>query len=327
MRTNKWRTAGFIAMGLLAGIPLAVAQNANPFDDAPAPSSRAQAIQAESQRQSGDLSDDSGPRVAGLFGKSDEEIAAEEAAAAAARQHEQTQDSNIATLTQKNADLEQTVQRLTGQNETLSHRVDEFESKIAKMQKDFDYRICMLAQQQLGSSDDAASTDAPPAPALNCASVGSTASAPPPDAQAYGAGNPMPLTPPPSAPNSQTQYDSAMKLLAKLQYSEARSTFQGIVDANPDDPLAPQAVYWIGDIAYVQKDYQSAARSFAQEIKKYPSSDRAPESMLKLGQSMIAMGKKEEGCITLGALKEKYPQSAATIGKKATAARKAASCH
>jgi tol-pal system protein YbgF len=322
MRAIKRGVLGLIAAGLMS------AAVADPFDDAPAPANRAQAIQAESQRQSGDLSDDSGTRVAGLFGKSDEEIAAEQAAAAAARQHEQTQDSNIATLTQKNADLEQTVQRLTGQNETLSHRVDEFESKIAKMQKDFDYRICMLAQQQLASSsDDTATTDAPPAPAINCASMGSTASAPPPDAQVYGAGNPVSLPGPPPAAGSRQQFDNAMRLLAKAQYDEARSAFQGIVDANPDDEMAPQAVYWIGDIAYVQRDYQSAARSFAMEIKKYPSSDRAPESMLKLGQSLIAMGKKEEGCTTLGALKEKYPQSAATTGKKATAARKAASCH
>ena len=309
------------ALGLAAAV-LASTAFADPFDDA-SPSNRAQQMQAESQKQDRDLSDDSGTKVAGLFGKSDEEIAAEQAAAAAAKQHEATQDSQIATLTQQNADLQATVQRLTHDNESLGHRVDEFESKIAKMQKDFDYRLCMLAQQQFTSDADA-STDAPPAPAINCS--GASSAAPPlSDPQTYGAGNPMPLTPPPSAPNSQTQYDTGMKLLAKLQYDEARSTFQGIVDANPDDPLAPQASYWVGDIAYVRKDYQSAALAFAKVIKKYPSSDRAPESMLKLGQSMIAMGKKEEGCITLAALKEKFPKD--PIDKKAAVARKAASCH
>ena len=63
------------------------------------------------------------------------------------------------------------------------------------------------------------------------------------------------------------------------------------------------------NIAYVQKDYPGAARAFAEEIKKYPSSPRAPESMLKLGQSLIAMNQKKEGCTTLGALTSKYPES------------------
>ncbi|HSZ75088.1 MAG TPA: tol-pal system protein YbgF [Rhizomicrobium sp.] len=316
---RKWRVGIVVAAGVLAAVPFAFAQD------------RAQQIQTESQRLSGDLSDDSGQskRVAGLFGKSDEEIAAEQAATAAQKQHEDTQDSQIATLNQQVSDLQATVRQLTGQNEQLSHRVGEFEDKIQKMQKDFDYRICVLAQQQLGAGPDdaAAGSDQaapPPAPAMDCAATHSAPPAPPPDSQVYNAGGPSTLAPPPTNDPHQ-QYNAAMALLAKAQYPEASAAFQAIVDANPDGDLAPQAVYWLGDIAYVQKDYQGAAREFALEIKKYPASDRAPESMLKLGQTLIAMGKKEEGCTTLGAIKEKFPKD--PIDKKAVAARKAASCH
>ena len=38
----------------------------------------------------------------------------------------------------------------------------------------------------------------------------------------------------------------------------------------PKDALTPQALYWVGDIAYVQKDYPTAAHTFAEELKKYP---------------------------------------------------------
>ena len=314
---RNWRVGVVVAAGWLSAMPFAFAQD------------RAQQIQTESQRLSGDLSDDSGQprRVAGLFGKSDDEIKAEQAAAAAAKQHEDAQDASIAALNQQVSDLQASVQRLTGQNEQLTHRVGEFEDRIAKMQKDFDYRICMLAQQQLSAgSDDAAGADqsAPPAPAMDCAAVHSAPVAPPPDSQVYNAGSPNALAPPPTNDPHQ-QYNAAMALLAKAQYSEASASFQAIVDANPDSDLAPQANYWIGDIAYVQKDYQGAARAFALEIKKYPTSDRAPESMLKLGQTLIAMGKKDEGCTTLGAIKDKFPKD--PIDKKAVAARKAASCH
>ena len=116
-----------------------------------------------------------------------------------------------------------------------------------------------------------------------------------------------------------------MKLLAKAQYDEARSAFRSFADGYPNDELAPQAVYWVGDIAYVQKDYPAAARAFAEEIKKYPDSTRAPDSMLKLGQSLIAMGNKQEGCTALAALPTKYP-NAENVASRAAAERKAAHC-
>jgi tol-pal system protein YbgF len=132
------------------------------------------------------------------------------------------------------------------------------------------------------------------------------------------------VTPPPS-PN-RARFDAAMKLLGKTQYDEARSAFRSFADAYPNDELAPQAVYWFGDIAYVQKDYPAAARAFAEEIKKYPDSTRAPDSMLKLGQALLAMGQKQEGCSALAALPTKYPNASKTIVARATQERKAGGC-
>ena len=77
----------------------------------------------------------------------------------------------------------------------------------------------------------------------------------------------------------------------------------------------------------MQKDYPSAARAFAEELKKYPSSPRAPESMLKLGQSLLAMNQKQEGCTALAALGSKYPGASKTIVSQAEAVRRAGGCH
>jgi tol-pal system protein YbgF len=113
-----------------------------------------------------------------------------------------------------------------------------------------------------------------------------------------------------------------MNLLAKARYDEARAAFRGFADSHPDDALAPQAVYWIGDIAYVQKDYPTAARTFAEVIKKYPNSTRAPDSMLKLGQALIAGGQKKEGCTALAALPAKYPKAAKSLLDQGAEARR-----
>jgi tol-pal system protein YbgF len=141
------------------------------------------------------------------------------------------------------------------------------------------------------------------------------------------AGQAASLSPPPNA-NLQTrsQFDTALDLLAKARYDDARAAFRSFADNNPDDDLTPKAIYWVGDIAYVQKDYASAARAFAEQIKKYPTSPRAPDSMLKLGQSLIAMGQAKEGCMTLGALTSRYPNASKAVVSQAAGERKA-SCH
>jgi tol-pal system protein YbgF len=306
-------------------------------------------------------------RVADLFGESDEEKAAR-------LQHEQSQDSSITGLNQRMGDVEESLRRATGQIEQLDHRIDELNSRIERMQKDFDYKLCTLAAQQLGASGEAGEESALPCPGTVSTAPPPAASAPPPPAPASSitssssgvvhlapppASSPITssqsgvvhlapppgvlgtlpannaprgtaaapaLVPPPAQSANRPQFEAAMNLLAKAQYDEARSAFRAFADAYPKDELTPQAVYWIGDIAYVQKDYAAAARAFVEEIKKYPSSPRAPESMLKLGQSLIALNQKQEGCTTLAALPTKYPNASKTVVARAAQEHKAAAC-
>jgi len=285
-------------------------------------------------------------QVADLFGESDKDRQER-------LQHEQAQDSSIASLNERVGDLENTLRQLTGQMEQLDHRVSEFDAKIARMQKDFDYKLCTLSAQQLsaaGGADDqnALPCNGTPAQSNPSASAAPAQMGPPPPSN-----TPIHLAPPPGvlgtlptgAPLPQTtapqdgpplqtasidthpQFDAALNLLAKAQYDEARAAFRAFADAHPKDDLTPQAVYWVGDIAYVQKDYQNAAHAFAEEIKRFPSSPRAPESMLRLGQSLLAMNQKKEGCTFLAALPKTYPAASKTVQAQALGARKAADCH
>jgi tol-pal system protein YbgF len=263
-------------------------------------------------------------RMAALFGDSDEEKAARQ-------QHEDNQDLATQALSQRVHDLEETLRQLTGQNEALTHQVQELNEKLDHQQKDFEYRLCALAAQQLGASGqgqgslpcNAAASSGPPAPGGQPPSGGGEQMGKPPGSLgSLSQGDAAPPAPPQSG--ARGQYDAAMNLLSKAQYDEARAAFQGFADSNPKDPLAPQAVYWIGQIAYVQKDYPGAAHAFAEVIKKYPVSANAPESMLKLAQSLLAAGQKKEGCTALVALKKKYPKAGKSLLDQASSARRAA---
>jgi len=274
------------------------------------------------------------PAHAGLFGESDEEKAA--------RLHEGDQDASIADLTQRVHDLEESLRQATGQNESLAHQVQQLNDKLDRQKKDFEYRLCMIAAQQLGAAEGA-NSEQNGLPCAGGASASTTYSALPPGSQQSSSGihlAPPPgvlgtlparqaadLPPPPAAnPRTKSQFDAALDLLAKARYDDARAAFRNFADNNPGDELTPQAVYWVGDIAYVQKDYASAARAFVEQLKKYPTNAHSPDSMLKLGQSLIAMGQTKEGCTTLGALPSQYPGASKAVSAQAAIERKA-SCH
>lgn len=294
------------------------------------------------------------PASAQLFGPSDEEKAIVKA-------HEDGQDAAIEQANQRIRDLEDRVRGLTsslsqatGANEQLSHQLRQQDQKIDMMQKDFAYRLCTLSAQQLGAGDAmncaaAGTPSASAAPQQQSFRPGDTLPplgqsgdfgpapvlTPPSQTRPPGtlgtlpagpSGAPAPLSGPASAaPPNAAQYDAAMNLMSRAQYDEAAAGFRAYADANPGDTeLSPQAIYWVGNISFIRQDYSGAARSFAEAIKKYPKSTRAPDAMFKLAQSFMAMGQKSEGCTTLAQIRSRYPNAGAQTLTNAANLRKTA---
>ena len=299
------------------------------------------------------------PSQAQLFGPSDEEKqheADQDSQLTTLAGQNQQLSGRIQVLEDKSRSLTETLSQATGTNEELRHQLDLLNQKIDQQQKDFSYRLCMVSAQQLGAGADDQG--------LNCAATGADganiALAQPPGGNQGGnlapgtplppldsgpqnfgsqaSGAPIRLAPPPgnlgtltpsdraivAPPRGSNQFDTAMALLGKAQYNEAKASFRAYADANPDDSdLAPQAIYWVGNIEYTQRDYPNAIQAFAEQIKKYPKSARGPDSMLKLGQSLLAMGRTQEGCTTLAAIKSKFPQAPDATLTLAAGTRKA----
>jgi tol-pal system protein YbgF len=150
---------------------------------------------------------------------------------------------------------------------------------------------------------------------------------PPPPARPTLGTLPSETRGPVAAASLEEEFDSAMNLLARAQYDRASEAFRIFADSHPDSELAPHALYWTGDIAYsTRRDFGDAARQFAELLKEYPEAPRAPESMLKLGLSLLALGQKQEGCAALAALPAKYPNAGATVLNRARAERRTAAC-
>jgi len=226
-------------------------------------------------------------------------------------------------------ELESGVSRLTGQMEELGHRIDQLATQAERMQKQMEFDATQRANAQISA--------APPA-GDQLASVAPDTNAPTP---LPGSAPPLPTTPgvlgqipagstlptPAPAPDPKREFDNAMGLLSRAQYDDASDAFRKFAVDNPEHEQASAALYWTGDIAYsAKKDYQTAARDFAELLKKYPMAPRAPDSMLKLGLSLFQLGQMNEGCAALAALPAKYPQASPAIKTRATNERRDAMC-
>jgi tol-pal system protein YbgF len=124
----------------------------------------------------------------------------------------------------------------------------------------------------------------------------------------------------------QEQYKYAFGLLSQANYGEAELALRGFVKQNPNDPLAGNAKYWLGETFYVRQDYQQAAVTFAEAYQEYPDSGKAPDNLLKLGMSLSALGSQGDACGTFVELLKRYPQAAATILQRAKQERQRLSC-
>ena len=123
------------------------------------------------------------------------------------------------------------------------------------------------------------------------------------------------------------EFEAAMGLLTRAQYERAEEAFRIFSLTYPDTELGSQALYWSADIAYsVDRDYQGAARDFAELLRQYPDAPRAPDGMLKLGLSLLALGQIQEGCVTLAALPRTFPNAPASIAGRARIERQNAAC-
>lgn len=124
----------------------------------------------------------------------------------------------------------------------------------------------------------------------------------------------------------QEQYNNAFSLLRQAQYNEAEQALRGFVEQNPEDPLAGNAKYWLGETYYVRGNYQQSAVIFAEAYQQYPNNSKAPDNLLKLGMSLGALGNTADACGTFAELLKRYPKAAATVQRRTKQEQQRYSC-
>ena len=130
----------------------------------------------------------------------------------------------------------------------------------------------------------------------------------------------------PTAP-AREQYEAALTLLQQGDWTAAQGAFDGFLQRFPNDALAPNAAYWLGETHYIRKDYANAAAIFARNYRGYgPDSPKAPDNLLKLGMSLASLGDRERACQTFTELERRHGDAAAPVRQALVRERAAAGC-
>jgi tol-pal system protein YbgF len=113
-----------------------------------------------------------------------------------------------------------------------------------------------------------------------------------------------PAGPPPSA---DTLYSNGLRDLTSGKYDLARSEFDDYLKYYGDTDLASNAQYWLGEIAYAQKDYNTAVQQYDKVITNYPKSFKLASAHFKKGMALLELGQKNSGVKELREVVKRYP--------------------
>lgn len=260
--------------------------------------------------------------------------------------------------------LEGDLRTLTGKVEEQSYRISQLQTKLDKNLSDMDMRIKAVEAQShvaapmadmngSGASGTggfgmrtvtpyAPAPSSPPSPVASPANAGGMAGGGN-SASSGGVGTLGTLSQPPQgngtnavpAPSSAaggagaSSTDVYGKAFATLQggdYAGAAQAFEAFLAKYPDDPLAANAQYWLGESYYARQDYTQAARVFAEAYRKYPKSPKTQDNLLKLALSLAGQGNKNDACVALGQLRKEFPDGTGPVLTRAAEEQKKLSC-
>ena len=176
---------------------------------------------------------------------------------------------------------------MSTQVQGLSDNLEEIKSRLGK-----------LNQQLVDLQNSVQSVDA---------KISGTAPAtgtPSPTASTAGS-SPMPA----GAPSADTLYSNGLRDITSGKYDLARTEFQDYLKYYGDTDLASNAQFYLGEIAYSQKQYQQALGEYEKVLNNYPKSFKLAPARLKKGMALDKLGQKAAAVREFREVIRRYPNT------------------
>lgn len=114
----------------------------------------------------------------------------------------------------------------------------------------------------------------------------------------------------PSADGPEQLYKQGLdNIRNRQQYAAGRQQLEDFLKRYPDHDLHANAMYWIGEALFGEKEYERAILQFQDVIQKYPTHPKAAAAMFKQARSFGALGDKQNAKTTFQKLITSYPNS------------------
>jgi len=185
---------------------------------------------------------------------------------------------------------------MSTQVQGLSDNLEEIKSRIGKLNQqlvDLQNSVQNIDARLAGGT--ATGTSAPTFGGAPSSNGGS--SAPRSDATAPGG----------ASPSADTLYSNGLRDITSGKYDLARSEFADYLKYYGETDLASNAQFYLGEIAFSQKQYEQAVTEYNKVLSNYPKSFKLAPARLKKGMALIELGQKTPGVRELREVVKRYP--------------------
>ena len=198
--------------------------------------------------------------------------------------------------------------QLSGQIQSLNDSLDELKARMARIdsalknvQGQQQSMMAMLPQPGAAAAPDTA----PPAtsPAGNPGSGGPLANAVPAPLR-----HPT-LAAPQAGPPVKDMYRAAYGDYMSAKYTLAASEFNDLIKTYPDDTLAGNAWFYLGEIDVRNAKPTNSVKDYDHLLERYPDNAKIPAAHLHKGEAMISMKQTDAGVRELRTLIQRFPNS------------------
>jgi TolA-binding protein len=114
---------------------------------------------------------------------------------------------------------------------------------------------------------------------------------------------------PASAPPAADLYQTALKDWVSAKYPLASSEFNAVIHNYPDDPLAGNSYYYLGEIDYRNGKFSLAIKDYDHVLDGFPDSVKTAVAHLHKAQALIAIKEPDAGIREFRLLIQRFPNS------------------
>jgi tol-pal system protein YbgF len=210
---------------------------------------------------------------------------------------EQTND-NVGKLSATIGSMQKSVQDVQANSgarlDTMSTQVQGLSDNLEEIKS----RLGKLNQQLVDLQNTVQALDAK-------ISTGAPAAASPANPGGAAAGGSSPAAG--SGPSADALYSNGLRDITGGKYDLARSEFLDYLKYYRDTDLASNAQFYLGEIAYSQRNYDQAVVEYEKVLTNYPKSFKLAPARFKKGMALLALGQKAAGIRELREVVTRFP--------------------